>query len=166
MNLGIYWLSERWDFHETLCLGERGWDRQEAHLDGETPWLVRLGLWKTITQRVNKTSSHLVESPIRVFRDFSARVVSTARATGLILITEWMWMESQMYLGWLCAVLCAVWSMSSRENSILRYVKLWSVQHSQVQRMITDSTLKNQSMGSEIPKNWTCIPCGELYCEM
>ena len=28
------------------------------------------------------------------------------------------------------------------------------------------ATLKNQSTGSVIPKNWMCIPCGELYREM
>ena len=29
-----------------------------------------------------------------------------------------------------------------------------------------DYTLKNQSTGSVIPKNWMCICCGELYREM
>ena len=34
------------------------------------------------------------------------------------------------------------------------------------QSAVTVATLKNQSTGSVIPKNWTCIPCGELYREI
>ena len=31
---------------------------------------------------------------------------------------------------------------------------------------VTVATLKNQSTGSVIPKNWMCICCGELYREI
>jgi len=38
-----------------------------------------------------------------------------------ILFNEWVWLESQMYLGWLSAVLCPVWAMENLTELYVRF---------------------------------------------